>query len=132
MCYKLVISERAEMHIDSILDYVVNVLNNPGANTAIVIYWRKGRSLGRGLKSHNVQTAVVARASRIQNKDSNTPASTIDLRRGPCVSEAHLWEDLLGLFYCQKGPMCERSSLVGRSLRAIKHYRGAAGPSFVV
>lgn len=31
MHYKLIISERAEMHIDNILDYSVNVLKNPGA-----------------------------------------------------------------------------------------------------
>ena len=31
MHYKLTISERAESHIDNILDYVVNVLKNPGA-----------------------------------------------------------------------------------------------------
>lgn len=37
MSYKLVISERAEMHIDNILDYVVNILKNPGAARAIII-----------------------------------------------------------------------------------------------
>lgn len=36
MLYKLVISERAEMHIDNILDYVVNILKNPGAARAII------------------------------------------------------------------------------------------------
>lgn len=36
MRYKLVISERAEMHIDNILDYVVNILKNPGAARAII------------------------------------------------------------------------------------------------
>ena len=29
MHYKLIISERAELHIDNILDYVVNNLKNP-------------------------------------------------------------------------------------------------------
>jgi len=37
MLYKLVISERAEMNIDNILDYVVNILKNPGAARAIII-----------------------------------------------------------------------------------------------
>ena len=36
MQYKLIISERAEMHIDNILDYAVNVLKNPGAARAII------------------------------------------------------------------------------------------------
>jgi hypothetical protein len=36
MHYKLIISERAELHIDNILDYVVNTLNNPGAAKAIL------------------------------------------------------------------------------------------------
>ena len=36
MHYKLTISERAESHIDNILDYVVNVLKNPGAARAII------------------------------------------------------------------------------------------------
>ena len=36
MLYKLVISERAEMHIDNILDYFVNILKNPGAARAII------------------------------------------------------------------------------------------------
>ena len=36
MDYKLVISERAEMHIDRILDYVVNVLKNPSAASSIL------------------------------------------------------------------------------------------------
>ncbi len=36
MHYKLTISERAESHIDNILDYVVNVLKNPGAASAII------------------------------------------------------------------------------------------------
>ena len=34
MHYKLIISERAELHIDNILDYVVNTLKNPGAAKA--------------------------------------------------------------------------------------------------
>ena len=37
MHYKLTISERAESHIDNILDYVVNVLKNPGAARAIIV-----------------------------------------------------------------------------------------------
>jgi len=36
MAYKLVISERAERHIDNIIDYVVNILKNPGAARAIL------------------------------------------------------------------------------------------------
>ena len=36
MHYKLIISERAELHIDNILDYVVNTLKNPGAARAIL------------------------------------------------------------------------------------------------
>ena len=36
MAYKLVISERAESHIDNIIDYVVNILKNPGAASAIL------------------------------------------------------------------------------------------------
>ena len=36
MHYKLTISERAESHIDNILDYVVNILKNPGAARAII------------------------------------------------------------------------------------------------
>lgn len=36
MAYKLVISERAERHIDNIIDYVVNTLKNPGAARAIL------------------------------------------------------------------------------------------------
>ena len=36
MGYKLVISDRAESHIDSIIDYVVNTLKNPGAASAIL------------------------------------------------------------------------------------------------
>ena len=37
MHYKLTISERAESHIDNILDYVVNVLKNPGAARDIIV-----------------------------------------------------------------------------------------------
>ena len=36
MGYKLIISERAERHIDNIIDYVVNTLKNPGAAKAIL------------------------------------------------------------------------------------------------
>lgn len=36
MEYKVVISERAEMHIDSIIDYIVNVLKNPTAASAVL------------------------------------------------------------------------------------------------
>ena len=36
MDYKLIISERADQHIDKIVDYVVNELNNPGAAKAIL------------------------------------------------------------------------------------------------
>ena len=36
MGYKLIISERAESHIDNIIDYVVNTLKNPGAAKAIL------------------------------------------------------------------------------------------------
>ncbi len=36
MGFRLIVSERAEMHIDSIIDYVVNELNNPGAAKAIL------------------------------------------------------------------------------------------------
>ena len=36
MHYKLIISERAELHIDNILDYVVNTLKNPSAAKAIL------------------------------------------------------------------------------------------------
>ena len=36
MHYKLIISERAELHIDNILDYVINTLKNPGAAKAIL------------------------------------------------------------------------------------------------
>lgn len=36
MGFKLIISERAEMHIDNIIDYVVNELKNPGAARAIL------------------------------------------------------------------------------------------------
>lgn len=37
MHYKLIISERAELHIDKILDYIVNTLKNPGAARAIIV-----------------------------------------------------------------------------------------------
>ena len=36
MGYKLVISERAERHIDNIIDYVINTLKNPGAARSIL------------------------------------------------------------------------------------------------
>lgn len=36
MGYKLIISERAERHIDNIIDYVVDTLKNPGAAKAIL------------------------------------------------------------------------------------------------
>lgn len=37
MHYKLTISERAEMHIDNIIDYVVSTLKNPGVARAIIV-----------------------------------------------------------------------------------------------
>lgn len=36
MGYKLIIPERAEQHIDKIIDYVVNEIYNPGAAKAIL------------------------------------------------------------------------------------------------
>ena len=36
MSYRLTISERADEHIDNIISYVVNVLKNPTAATAIL------------------------------------------------------------------------------------------------
>ena len=45
MHYKLTISERAESHIDNILDYVVNVLKNPEAARAIIVDIEEAYSL---------------------------------------------------------------------------------------
>ncbi len=36
MGYRLIISERAEKHIDNIINYVVNTLKNPGAARSIL------------------------------------------------------------------------------------------------
>ena len=70
MHYKLTISERAESHIDNILDYVVNILKNPGAARNIIADIEEARAY---LQEPTLRARLLEISDALLQLSSNDP-----------------------------------------------------------